>query len=134
VFAAWKDAAARGECIKLTDPNMTRYFLPVPEAAEFLADNAPPGAVSFPPGLGAATMGDVAAAVAGHRVEVVGRRPGETRHQWLVAPGDRVRHIGATCVLGDGEAVPRGLSSETAPRWAVGELLAAAGVRPCVPS
>lgn len=130
VFQAWKTAVARGECIKLTDPNMTRYFMPVLAAAEFLADDFEGGVVNFPADLRAVTMGDVAAAVAGHRVEVVGRRPGETRHQWLVAPGDRVRQDGPTCVLGDGEALPSGLSSETAPRWDVGELLAVAGVTP----
>lgn len=105
VFRLWAEAVERGEPIRLTDPEMTRYFIPVREAARFMADQAVTGEIAIPFDMRAVRMGDVAAAIGG-RVEVIGTRPGETMHQELA---DRV-------------------SSETAWRWDVGELLAEAGV------
>lgn len=131
VFQAWREAREKGGRVRLTDPEMTRYFLSVPLAAEFLAGYAVPGRVSVPSWLRAACMGEVARAVAGsaREVETVGPRPGETRHQWLVAPGERLSGDNGRLVLGEGPAHGPGLSSERAERWDVKELLAAAGVR-----
>lgn len=135
VFARWKESLARGEKIKLTDPEMTRYFMGVVEAANFMADESVPGKVVIPHPLKAARMGDVANALAGPGVDVIGPRPGETRHQWLVAPGEKVTRHGRKIVFG-GESSPDhvghcgdGLHSGTSERWAVNDLLSLAGVR-----
>lgn len=116
VLSTWTRARRRGERIKLTDPDMTRFFMTLREAAVFMADHAVPGKVNVPVRARAIRMGDLAKAFAGaEMVDVVGPRPGETRHQ----------------LLSDG------LSSETAGRWDVDELLAEATseeILACVPS
>lgn len=128
VFERWRDAAARGEAVKLTAASMTRFFIGVREAAEFMADLHLPGRV-VAPRMKAARMGDVADAVGGV-VEQIGRRPGETLHQWLVGPEERVVVEEGRLVLDDeGGGRTAGLSSETCrDRWDVRELLALAGV------
>lgn len=135
VFAAWAGAVRARERVSLTDPDMTRYFLPVDVAARFLAESAEPGKVVIPDPLRAAVMGELAKAVAGPLVTVVGRRPGETLHQWLAAPGERVKrgngavlHARRLVLAHDGEPLADGLCSATAERWDTGELLRAAGV------
>lgn len=130
VLEAWAQATARGEPIRLTDPEMTRFFLPVSAAAAFIADHHRPGKVAIPWPLRAARMGDLARAIGGN-VAVTGRRPGETLHQWLVAPGERVKFSGDEAALlldEDGAEEPEGISSEDADRWQPAQLLAAAGI------
>lgn len=130
VFQLWRDAVARGERIKLTDPEMTRYFIPVEEAAAFMADRAVAGCVATPYPMRAARMGDVAEMIAGRsKVDVIGRRDGETQHQWLIAPGEGMTR-GVGCVLlGGWDKWSAGVSSESSSRWCPRELLEAAGVR-----
>lgn len=135
VFAAWREAREKGNRVRLTDPDMTRFFLSVPAAAQFTADRHEPSRVVIPDPLRAVRMGDAAKAVAGssREVELVGPRPGETRHQWLVAPGETVRaedaHCGRYVLDESGTPLVNGLSSEWAGRWDTAELLAAAGVK-----
>lgn len=136
VFKVWKDAVEKGEPIKLTDPDMTRYFIPVEDAARFVADNFVAGVVSIPDPMKAARMGDVARRLLDvcdnwkkNQTEVIGRREGETLHQWLVAPGERAtRDAGAVMLTGDGETYWHGMTSESAPMWDVDQLLKVAGV------
>lgn len=110
VFAAWAAAARSREPIRVTDPNMTRYFMSVARAAEFLSGDSPkPGEVVTPPDLRAVRLGDVADRIAdrfGVPVNVIGPRPGEDTHQWLT-PTQR---------------------SDSGPTWDVDELLTAAGI------
>lgn len=127
VFELWKRQYSAGKAIRLTDPEMTRYFIPVAEAAQFCASHAQFGKVVVPANMKAARMGEVAEKV-NDEIEVVGRRPGETRHQWIVAPGDLVTFRGDTAIIGEGYALLDGANSETAPRWDVDELLETAGV------
>ncbi len=131
VFTTWRDAVRRGERIKVTDPEMTRYFMTVGRAAEFAADCGRPGYVTAPADLKSVRIGDVAEIVAnGRGVDVVGLRPGETQHQWLIAPGTSAEREGDIMVLGRAGAptIADGLNSATAGRWDVTSLLAAAGV------
>lgn len=123
VFRLWKNSIDRGEKIKLTDPEMTRYFYPVSSAAKFLAEEAGFGCVSVPKHMMTVKMGEVARSLAGTNVEIVGLRPGETQHQWLVAPGDRMIETETKYSLCETGKVTLGLSSATAPRLNIQELL-----------
>jgi FlaA1/EpsC-like NDP-sugar epimerase len=138
VFRLWKDALGRGERIRLTNAPMTRYFVPVRKAAEFVADMALPGKLVVPEPMKSAVMGDIAhrvAALGGSPGEkgivVTGPRPGETMHQWVVAPGDRgycEKNVRIVLCDDDLGKFPFGESSEKADRWDVDELLREAGV------
>lgn len=97
VFKLW----AAGQR-KLTDPNMTRFFLPVYGAAEFCV-HACPG-LTYPT-MKAVRMGDVATRLGGG-FECIGLRPGETLHQFI----------------------DEGVSSEHAERWDIDGLLQEAGL------
>lgn len=114
VFKLWAEAVKRGERIKLTNPDMTRYFLPVKEAASFMASASRIRKSVSWPRMKSARMGDIALAMTGpfdtapYAPEVIGIRPGETMHQELA----------------------EGVSSENAERWAICELLEEAGVTP----
>lgn len=127
VFERWAEAAKKGEAITLTDPDMTRFFLGIDDAAAFMADYAEPGKVVAPDPLYAARMGDVATALMPGLVQVVGPRPGETRDQWLVAPGEPFREEADRLVIGEGDA-RGGQCSRDALRWDTKELLALAGL------
>jgi FlaA1/EpsC-like NDP-sugar epimerase len=132
VFSLWRDRLAAGLSIQVTDPDMTRYFIPVDEAARFIVDVVRDG-VNVPRNMKSARMGDVAEAICGNggwcgKIEVVGARPGETRHQWLVAPGEPEKVFEDVILLGRGGNPSAGRSSETAQRWGVQELLKIAGV------
>lgn len=108
VLQLWRDAKE----LTLTDPDMTRYFLPIREAAKFAVDDALFGQVRTPTTMKVVRMGDLAAAF-DKPCKVTGPRPGETKHQWLVAPGEVV----------NGKVWSEGLRSDTAPRWDAKELL-----------
>lgn len=126
VFTTWAAAAKNGDWLAVTDPAMTRFFLPISAAAAFLADCVEPGVVVIPSGMRSAVMGEVARQIGATRV--TGARPGETLHQWLVAPGERVAEEPGRLVLGRGEVCAEGITSERWPRWNTGELLREAGV------
>lgn len=126
VFAKWREAAARGDSLTLTDPRMTRYFMRMEDAAAFLADRCVPGRVAIPHPLRAACMGDLAEAT-GCRISIADPRPGESQHQWLVAPGDAIEEDGNRITLGNGQVVKGGLCSSHAMRWDARELLEVGG-------
>lgn len=131
VFEKWQQAAREGREIEITDPAMTRFFIPISEAAAFLASQHLPGSIVFPK-MRAIRMGEVASHLrrsSSASVRVVGIRPGETLHQWIAAPDDFVKSEGERRILGEGERMAAGLSSEYAPQWDAGELLEAAGLR-----
>jgi UDP-N-acetylglucosamine 4,6-dehydratase len=130
VFAKWAKAAQEGEEIEVTDPSMTRFFIPIEDAARFIATQSLPGKVMFPP-MRAARMGDVVdwlRKLTSVAVRTVGTRPGESLHQWIAAPGDMVKSERGRCVLGEGERLLAGWSSELAEPWGPEELLEAAGI------
>lgn len=127
VFHVWRRQAEAGGPIKVTDPSMTRYFMRVSDAAAFVADGHVPRQVRMPYGMRAAHLGYMASAISlkyGVGTEVVGRRPGETGHQWLVAPDERYTHEDGAIVLG-GASGSIGISSEAGPWWGADELLEA---------
>lgn len=103
VFQTWRQQIGQGQQITVTDPDMTRWFITVKQAARFMSqDNV--GRV-WPVQMKAARMGDVVGVMTDN-VKVIGLRPGETLHQW----------ISEDC------------SSEYAKRWDAIELLREAGI------
>lgn len=129
VFHKWKECLSRGEAVLLTDSSMTRFFLPVKEAAQFIADETIPGRIVAPRML-SASMGVVAKSLAGGEVKVIGMRPGETVDQYLIAPGDRGYSTSKKYILEeDGENVfHHGVNSLHAARWVTSELLKEVGI------
>lgn len=102
----------KADTITLTDPDMSRYFIPVKEAAIFAANSSLFGQLTVSTTMRAARMGDLAE-VFGKPVKIIGPRPGETTHQWLIAPGETA----------NGTILPYGLFSREAPRWDAEKLL-----------
>lgn len=131
VFQKWAEAVKRGEPIQLTDPEMTRYFIAVEEAAKFTVEGSVNGFVRIPI-MKAVQMGELAEYLTPH-VKAIGRRPGETQHQWLIAPGEvaLTDYHAQVISLGDAEGAyeTEGLSSRDAQRWDYGDLLEIGGIQ-----
>lgn len=126
VFQKWAEATRLGNPIQITDPEMTRYFISVKEAARFAAEDSTVGRVRMPV-MKAVQLGELAKEMKA-LVEIIGRRPGETQHQYLVAPGEvaSVDYHTNVITLGigaTGNEHLRRLTSEDARRWNYRELL-----------
>jgi FlaA1/EpsC-like NDP-sugar epimerase len=125
VLAIWHEQVAAGEPLTLTDPDMTRYFMTIPEAATL----ALAGAALTPEGEFArwlldmgepVRMGDLArrfldaVGAPDHPIAEVGRRDGEKTHEVLLANEETVEASGQPGVLRirGCEAVDGGLMDE----------------------
>src|SRR3989338_1774376 len=92
MIPVFKARIARGEPLRLTDPNMTRFLLSLPQAVDliFRALEDTEGGKIFVPKLRAARIADVAEvliAASGKPIgiEVAGIRPGEKLHELLIS-------------------------------------------------
>lgn len=124
--------------ITVTDPTMTRFFIRVKHAAETVAYalRAGAGGAVFVPQMKAATLGDFVKAtmefsrVQG-RINTVGLRPGEKRHEMVVTAEEAPRAFQPSEFLGvalaqKAQAKPAlsgPVSSETSPMMGPDELL-----------
>lgn len=141
VVPLFQEQRASGR-LTLTDPEMTRFWMRLEAAVEFVLSSVPlmQGGEVFIPKLSATSLGALADAVAPGCVhDLIGARPGEKHHEVLIsadeAPqsrdlGDRyvLYPVGATWPLElRGAAVPTGFvySSETAPPADLTGLVAA---------
>jgi FlaA1/EpsC-like NDP-sugar epimerase len=99
VLAIWHEQVAAGEPLTLTDPDMTRYFMSIPEAATLAlaaAGLAGPGEFGrYLLDMGEPVrMGDLARrflaamGVPDHPIVEVGAREGEKRHEALLDDGE----------------------------------------------
>lgn len=110
VLAIWHEQVAAGEPLTLTDPDMTRYFMTIPEAASL----ALAASVLTQPGefgrylldMGEPVrMGDLARrflaamGAADYPVVEVGAREGERRHERLLADGEETEPTAQPGVL-----------------------------------
>jgi UDP-N-acetylglucosamine 4,6-dehydratase len=106
VVHLWREQIAKGEPLTLTDPNMTRFWLTVNQAALFVLDAArtcPSGAIAVPK-LPSFNVVDLLNAMRpeGYRIRVTGLRTGgEKRHETLISPeeGTRTRDWGDRYVI-----------------------------------
>jgi UDP-N-acetylglucosamine 4,6-dehydratase len=97
VLRVWADAVARGHPVPVTDPEMTRFVLTLPQAAAFVlrAVAQARGGEIFIPRLPAVRLGDLAeAAHPGYPVVYTGLRPGgEKRHEVLLTAEEEGRSV-----------------------------------------
>ncbi|HKI81702.1 MAG TPA: polysaccharide biosynthesis protein, partial [Pseudodesulfovibrio sp.] len=92
VIPKWREALARGERVRITDPNMSRFNMTLDQAVQFVVDCLAmmKGAEVFVPKLPAYSVGDLARAVceeedAPFDPEIIGVRPGEKLHESMVS-------------------------------------------------
>ena len=86
VIEAWRKAVQRGEPIKMTDPEMTRFFLSPRQAVQYAIDalELQPGHI-FIPLLPSLSIGKLAEYIVGDvEIEEVPLRPGEKIHESLL--------------------------------------------------
>jgi UDP-N-acetylglucosamine 4,6-dehydratase len=129
IVPIFRQMVAEGRPITITDPEMTRFLITMQQAMWLLdlAMEQEPLGIVYVPELPAATVEQMARCIApGHPTEIVGFRPGEKKHELLVAPDEFSDHYpGGYHVVYPGE--PGGgwtSSSETAPRLTDAELTA----------
>jgi len=92
VIARWKDAIKKKSSIRVTDKNMTRFFIVPEDAAGFvvMASYKATGGEVFVPKMKSTSMGDLWNAfqeVSGKSYDVIetGIRPGEKMHEVLIS-------------------------------------------------
>lgn len=96
VVPLWRRQVAAGEPLTVTDPEATRFWLTLGDAVGLVLSvrDLMRGGEIFVPVLQAASLGDLAAAVApGRPINAVGLRPGEKRHEALVAADEARRAV-----------------------------------------
>jgi len=90
VIEAWKNSVARGEPIKITDPNMTRFWLSPSQAVQYVIDaidpDGLPGAIYVPkmPALSIAKLLELTIVDEAYTTMSIPIRPGEKMHETLV--------------------------------------------------
>lgn len=93
VVEAWRNAVANGQSIKITDPEMTRFWLSPAQAASYAiqALGYASGLV-FVPRMPALSIGKLAACVVnGAKYETIPLRPGEKMHETLITIEEGLR-------------------------------------------
>lgn len=148
VFQKWHQASLNCRPIQVTHPEMTRFFIPVEEAAKFIVEQHIPGQVVAPFMLSANLM-DVARSITStfkgtplndpERIRITGIRRGETLHQWLVSPDEAYEHknflkpglpsLGTNSPMRIIQGHGEGISSREWARWDIGKLLEVAGIK-----
>ena len=93
VIPLWRELAEKGLTLTVTDPNMTRFWMTIEEAVDFVLfslENAIGGEI-FVPRLPAYTVGDLARVVAdvygngSADLDIVGMRDGEKIHEAMIS-------------------------------------------------
>lgn len=130
VFTKWKAAADRGEAIMVTDITMTRFFIRVQDAVEFVTSHTRQGTLIVP-NMRSIAIGEIAALWP--EANIVGPRPGERMHEWAVAPGDRAVRDNGHFVLGEGDVSREGFCSKDSERWSRFEFADALAEVGCLP-
>ena len=100
VIPVFRDLAARGESLPITDKRMTRFWITLPQAVQFVVDSFDrmTGGELYVPRIPSMRVTDLAEAVApGAATHEIGIRPGEKLHEEMIAADDSRR----TLRLGD---------------------------------
>jgi UDP-N-acetylglucosamine 4,6-dehydratase len=96
VIPFFRDLANRGESIPVTDLRMTRFWISLDQAVEFVVDSLSlmEGGELFVPRIPSMKIVDLAAAVApGSPIHEIGMRPGEKLHEEMISADDSRRTI-----------------------------------------
>lgn len=136
VIPFFKQLAAKGESLPITDKRMTRFWITLPDAVRFVVESFDEmtGGELFVPRIPSMKIVDLAEAVApGAPTHDIGIRPGEKLHEEMIAPddsrrtlnlGDRYLVLPAIATWGytppvDGAPVPEGFAyrSDTNDQW-----------------
>ena len=100
VIPVFRELAARGQSLPITDLRMTRFWITLPQAVQFVVDSFETmrGGEIYVPRIPSMRVVDLAEAVApGAETHEIGIRPGEKLHEEMIAPDDSRR----TLLLGD---------------------------------
>lgn len=136
IVPKWRELAARGEALPITDTRMTRFWITLPQAVRFVLDSFSlmAGGELFVPQIPSLRITDLAEAIApGARLTQIGIRPGEKLHEEMIAVDDARRtvtafgrhivtpHLGGWGYTTPAEAVPfadpLGYSSDRNSQW-----------------
>jgi len=100
VIPLFSRLAAEGQSLPVTDKRMTRFWITLPQAVQFVVDSFDlmTGGELYVPRIPSMRLVDLAEAVApGSPTHEIGIRPGEKLHEEMIAPDDSRR----TLLLGD---------------------------------
>jgi UDP-N-acetylglucosamine 4,6-dehydratase len=100
IIPKWRELAARGIALPITDRRMTRFWITLPQAVDFVLSSfdVMTGGELYVPRIPSVRITDLAEAVApGAETIEIGIRPGEKLHEEMIAEDDASR----TLVLGD---------------------------------
>jgi FlaA1/EpsC-like NDP-sugar epimerase len=84
VLPLWKEQIANNVPVTITDPDATRYFISVHEAAERIIECAELPSGTYVPNMGVPVrLGSLACLHGAKNFSVIGLRPGEKKHEEL---------------------------------------------------
>jgi UDP-N-acetylglucosamine 4,6-dehydratase len=96
VIPFFKELAARGESLPITDKRMSRFWISLDQAVKFVVDsfNLMQGGELYVPRIPSMRIGDLAEAIAPDSpIHEVGIRPGEKLHEEMIALDDSRRTV-----------------------------------------
>ena len=99
VVELWREAAARGEALRITDRRMTRFVMTMTEACAFIVQaitDMDGGEIFVPSQLSAMRLMDLATVIGGSVVEIGLRPGGEKLHERLLSDDEPKRTIWQT--------------------------------------
>ncbi|MEP6464063.1 MAG: UDP-N-acetylglucosamine 4,6-dehydratase (inverting) [Frankiaceae bacterium] len=136
VIPFFKQLAAEGKPLPITDLEMTRFWITLPQAVEFVVSSFDlmAGGELYVPRIPSIKISDLAESVApGAKMYEIGIRPGEKLHEEMIAPDDarrtvrlKDRYVVQPMIAewgyeppADGEPVPDGFAyrSDTNDQW-----------------
>ncbi len=96
VVPFFRDLAARGEPLPITDERMTRFWITLDQAVQFVVDSFDRmnGGELYVPRIPSMRLLDLVEAIApGHPTVALGIRPGEKLHEEMISPDDSHRTV-----------------------------------------
>ena len=96
VIPFWKNLAAEGKPLPITDLRMTRFWISIDQAVEFVIESLEvmKGGELYVPRIPSMRIADLASAVAPNAaLEEVGMRPGEKLHEEMISADDSRRTV-----------------------------------------
>ena len=87
VVPFWINAAKKDETLKVTDPNMTRFYFTLDDAVDLIFDSLKDGdtSVIYSIKMAALKLGDLAEVISSKPIEIIGNRGGEKINEALLS-------------------------------------------------